>query len=350
MTFLPTSDDSAEQTSTRRIAAVIYNPVKVERDDLHSAIAADTGSWGPPMWLETSEDDPGSGVAAQAVEAKVDLVIAAGGDGTVRAVAEALQGTGIPLALVPSGTGNLLARNLDLVLDDLRLSIDVALNGVDRTIDVGVIDLEREDGSRDRHSFVVMAGVGIDAKMIENTNEDLKKRVGWLAYVDAITRSMRDTSQLRLRFQLDRGATQHLRAHTVIIGNCGSLPANMLLIPDARIDDGLFDIVFLRPKGFVGWVQIWWRVAWENGIIRKTKAGRKLMGETKEIRALEYDTASDMTARFARAETIQLDGDTFGKIVAFRAWADPLSVRVRVPRESSAETSRGRTDATDVIR
>jgi diacylglycerol kinase (ATP) len=337
MTSIPKTESTSVSNTTGRVAAVIYNPVKVDHEDIRAAIAADTGSWAEPMWLETSEDDPGQGVTAKAVEAKVDLVIAAGGDGTVRAVAEALRGTGIPLAVLPSGTGNLLARNLELVLNDLPHSIDAALNGLDRKIDIGVIELEREDGSRDSHSFLVMAGLGIDAKMIENTNEELKKRVGWLAYVDAISRSMRDKSQLQLHYQIDDGSMRRIRAHTLIVGNCGSLPSNMLLIPDALIDDGLFDIVFLRPKGFVGWVQIWWRVAWENGVLRKARVGRKLMGETKKINALEYDTAAGITARFNRAETIELDGDTLGKVVAFKASIDPLGLTVRMPEESTAE-------------
>ncbi|CAN5569898.1 diacylglycerol kinase family protein [soil metagenome] len=316
-------------------AAVVYNPMKVELEDIRAAIAADSGAWAEPLWLETSEDDPGGGAATQALQAKVDLVIAAGGDGTVRAVAEALRGSGVPLALLPSGTGNLLARNLELTLDDLAVSVDVALNGVDRPIDIGVIDIDRQDGSQDRHAFLVMAGLGIDAKMIENTTEELKKRVGWLAYVDAISRAMRDSSQLRIRFHLDKGPKRAIQAHTLIVGNCGSLPANMLLMPDAVIDDGLFDIVFLRPNGFVGWVQIWWKVAWENGVIRRTRAGRKLMGETKEIRALEYDTAEQIEATFASAEVVELDGDSFGETVGVTAWVDALGLIVRVPNEKA---------------
>lgn len=336
MTSNSTAAVPDRSSATGRVAAVIYNPVKVDLDEVRAAVAAASGAWGEPMWLETSEEDPGGGVAAEAVKAGVDLVIAAGGDGTVRAVAEEMRGTGIPLALLPSGTGNLLARNLELTLDDVATSVDAAFNGVDRKIDVGVIDIRREDGTTDQHAFLVMAGLGIDAKMIENTNEELKKRAGWLAYVDAISRSMRDSSQLRFRFKLDDGRVRPIRAHTLIVGNCGSLPANILLMPDALIDDGVFDIAFLRPKGFVGWVQIWWKVAWEHGIIRQTKAGRKLMGESKEIRALEYDTAATLTAKFTRPEAIELDGDSFGETIAFKAQIDPGALTVRVPHEPAA--------------
>jgi diacylglycerol kinase (ATP) len=249
-----------------------------------------------------------------------------------------LRGTGIPLALLPSGTGNLLARNLDVVLDDITASVESAFTGRDRRIDVGVIELERPNGDREEHAFLVMAGAGLDAKMVANTNDTLKKHVGWLAYVHAISKSLRDKNELHLRYQFDEGATRSIRAHTMLVGNCGTLPANMMLLPDAELDDGLLDIVFLRPTGFIGWIQIWVRVAWENGIIRRTRTGRRLMGETKKIRALQYDTAKSLTARFSRAEEIELDGDGFGKAVAFKTRIDPLALTVRTAPSDPAET------------
>jgi diacylglycerol kinase family enzyme len=270
-------------------------------------------------------------VTQQAVGEKVDLVIAAGGDGTVRAVAEALRGTDIPLALVPSGTGNLLARNLYLKLDDLQHSINTAFTGRDREIDVGVIDIEREDSGHDEYAFVVMAGLGVDAKMASGTNPKLKEHVGWLAYAQSVIRAIRDSDELRIRYQIDGGASTRIGAHTLLIGNCGSLPANMLILPDAKLDDGRFDLVFLRPKGVVGWVRIWVKVAWENGIIRRSKVGRKVLGDAKEIHALQYETAERLSAQFAKPEEIELDGDAFGKAIALDSWIFPLALRIRIP-------------------
>jgi len=312
---------------------VVFNPVKVDLEQVKAAVASAESSagWGPTLWLETSEEDPGEQVTKEAISAEVNVVIAAGGDGTVRAVAETLRGSGIPLALLPSGTGNLLARNLTLALDDLEASVTGAFTGTDKKIDIGVVEIEREDGTRDEHGFLVMAGLGLDAKMVANTNPTLKKHVGWLAYVHAISKALLDSDQLRLRYQLDDGPTHSIRAHSLLIGNCGMLPANMMLLPDAVLDDGILDVVFLRPTGFVGWIQIWLRVAWENGIIRRTKAGRRLLGETKKIRALQYDTAESVTVRFTGAEEIELDGDGFGEAVAMKAWVDPLALTVRIP-------------------
>jgi diacylglycerol kinase family enzyme len=314
---------------------VIYNPTKVDLDALRDVVdsaAADAG-WAESVWLETTVEDVGQGVTEKAKDLGVDLVIAAGGDGTVRAVAEALRGSSIPLALLPSGTGNLLARNLDLTLGDVPGSVIAAFTGVDRSIDLGVIDIEREDASRDRHVFVVMAGMGIDAKMITNTDEKLKAKAGWAAYVDSIVKSLRDPNELHLRFRLDDEDAKRAIVHTLIIGNCGSLPANILLMPDAVVDDGLFDVLFMRPGGLLGWIKIWTKVAWVNGILRRTKAGKAIARKQADDEDLQYRTGRRLVARMSRPEEIELDGDAFGKAAAFNAWIEPGALTVRVPAD-----------------
>ncbi|MCU1424110.1 MAG: diacylglycerol kinase [Microbacteriaceae bacterium] len=323
--------------ATTKTAAVIYNPIKVDLDALREAVATEqqAAGWGETLWFETSVEDVGQGVTKQAIDAGVDLVIAAGGDGTVRAVSEALRGTGIAVALLPSGTGNLLARNLKLTLNDMAHSLHSAFTGVDRDVDLGVIDIERADKSREKHVFVVMAGMGIDAKMIKNTDDDLKAKAGWAAYVDAIVKSLRDPDELHLRFRLDDGAPKRATAHTVIIGNCGSLPANVLLLPEAVVDDGLFDLMLMRPGGLLGWIRVWTKIVWTNGIVRRTKAGKALAGEHKNDGDLHYETGTKFVARLSRPEEIELDGDAFGKAVAFKAWIDPGALRVRMPAEAA---------------
>ncbi len=317
----------------QKIAAVIYNPIKVDLDALREAVTIEAAAagWGETLWFETSVDDVGQGATKKALDKDVDLIIAAGGDGTVRAVTEAICGHNTPVALLPSGTGNLLARNLKLTLDDMPNSVKAAFTGTDRNIDLGVIDIERDDHTRDRHVFVVMAGMGIDAKMIKNTDEDLKAKTGWAAYVQAIAKSLRDPNELHLRFQLDDGKPKRTTVHTLILGNCGSLPANILLMPDAVVDDGLFDLLLMRPGGALGWIRLWMKVAWTNGIVRRTKAGKALAGERRNDGDLHYETGTRFIARLSRPEEIELDGDGFGKATAFNAWIEPGALTVRVP-------------------
>jgi diacylglycerol kinase (ATP) len=319
--------------SDQPVAAIVYNPIKVNVDELRAEVAAaeERAGWAASRWYETSKLDPGIGQAKQAVADGATVVLAAGGDGTIRAVAEGLSHADVPIALLPAGTGNLLARNLNLTLARMRDSVEVAFTGVDRRIDLGVAELERPDGSRDTHAFVVLAGLGLDARMIANTNPALKKRVGWLAYVDAIVRSLRGDNNLRIRFRLDDEPAKSLRINTMLIGNCGLLPGNILLLPEAAVDDGIFDIVALRPDGLLGWVQIWVKVVWENGVLRRSTVGRKLMGLTREVRTLRYMKGSRITIRPETPQEFQLDGDTFGKVAAVRASIDPLALLVRIP-------------------
>ena len=317
------------------LAAVVYNPIKVNLDALKAAVTAaeSEAGWPTTLWYETTEDDPGQGPAKRAIADGATVVMAAGGDGTVRAVAEAVAGSPAALALLPSGTGNLLARNLGLTLDNVQESVSTAFAGHDRAIDLGWAEIERGDGEREEHAFLVMAGAGLDAKMVANTDPELKKRVGWVAYVDAIRKALADGNRISLRYRLDDGPTRSMRAHTVLIGNCGSLPANILLLPEAAVDDGIFDIVALRPEGFVGWVQIWVKIVWENGVLRRSLVGRKLMGLTKEVRTLRYLKGRSFTMRFEREEEFELDGDTFGTAIAVRARVDAGGITVRMPAE-----------------
>jgi diacylglycerol kinase (ATP) len=326
-----TSTGSGTATKT---AAVIYNPIKVDLDVLRAVIGREEQSagWSKSVWIETSEDDPGQGAASKATAAEVSMVFVAGGDGTVRAVAEGLQQTSIPVALLPSGTGNLLARNLKLTLDDLEYSIRTAFSGTDRPIDLGLIDIEHEDDTTSTHAFLVMAGLGLDAKMLANTDDDLKKRAGWLAYAKALSLTLRDKNELRFQYSLDDGPTRALRAHTIIVGNCGALPAKIVLLPDASVEDGEFDVVVMRPKGFVGWVQIFVKVLWENGVLNRTKAGRAL--RTKEVSALRYVRATDLKVELAHPAELELDGDGFGTAKGFHARIIPDGLIVRVPADA----------------
>jgi diacylglycerol kinase (ATP) len=324
-----TSDDG----TTPPFAAVVFNPVKVDEAKLREAVEkAQIGAgWAETRWYETSVEDPGTGQAKQAVADGAAVVMAAGGDGTIRCVAEGLGSAEVPISLLPSGTGNLLARNMKLSLNRLEESVSTAFTGVDRAIDLGVVELERADGSRDRHAFVVMAGLGIDAAMIANTDPKLKQRVGWLAYVGGIATALRGENRVRLRFQLDDHQARSVRVHSVLIGNCGTLTGNILLLPEAAIDDGVFDIVALRPEGVLGWFQILWKVLWENGVMRRTEVGRKILSRTKEVRTLRYLKGKEIVLRTEGPQQFQLDGDSMGEVVAVRARMRHQGLTVRIP-------------------
>jgi len=314
-------------------AAVVYNPIKVDPKKLKKAVASEqeAAGWASTIWFETSEEDAGQGVTASALRRGADVVIAAGGDGTVRAVAEGLRDSGVPLALLPSGTGNLLARNLDLPLGNLESNVNTAFTGVERTIDLGIVEITRADGASEEHAFLVMAGLGLDAKMIKNTNSKLKKAVGWLAYIDGITRSLPELKPVRLSYRLNNGPEKSMSVHTIIVGNCGLLPGGLLLMPDAKPDDGILDIAALRPRGPLGWAKVWRKVAWENGVLRKSALGRKIIDLSRDVKDVTYLTGTSLRMTVESPQEFQLDGDEFGEAKTVRTWVDPGSLTVKVP-------------------
>lgn len=336
----------------QRTAAVVYNPVKVDLETLKRTVTEheQEAGWAETLWFETSEEDPGGGMAKAALEAGADVVAAAGGDGTVRAVAEVVHGSDAALALLPSGTGNLLARNIPAPIDDLGASVRTIFRGEDRPIDFGQLEVEREGGAREQFGFVVMAGLGLDARMLVNTNDDLKKKVGWLAYVDSLFRSLRDADAFEFRYRLDGDSNQSVRAHSLIVGNCGMLQAGATLLPDAEIDDGVFDIVVMRPRGFFGWVRIGARVFWENAILRsfrrskigQTQVGKRIATAAREERPLRYIRGQEFVARLERPDEFEIDGDPVGEVVAFKARIDAGGLRVRVagPKDQTRNTRR----------
>ncbi len=274
---------------------MVLNPIKVEDvgqfQAIVGAMAAEAG-WREPVWHLTSVEDPGTGQAHAASVGGADLVIVCGGDGTVREVCAELAGTGIPVGIIPAGTGNLLARNLDVPLY-IRSAIDVALNGQDRAIDM--VEVSGDGGLADTH-FMVMAGMGFDAAIMEGVNEEIKKKVGWLAYVLSALKSLMFPA-VRLEISVDDGPFTRHRARTVVVGNVGFLQAGMPLLPDAAIDDGVLDVVMLHPKRFLSWLPIVWRVL----------AKRSHTDET-----LDRMTGRKVVIRAATDTPRQLDGDSIG--------------------------------------
>jgi diacylglycerol kinase (ATP) len=325
-----------DQIAPLRLAAIVYNPIKVDLPLLMKAAAtsAEASGWAPALWFSTTREDSGIAATAAAVAAGAQLVIAAGGDGTVRAVAEGLRGTGVTMGLLPAGTGNLLARNLDITFGSLAHTLDIAFNGVDRRIDVGLAAIMRENGDREEHVFLVMAGLGLDAKMIANTSSKLKKAVGWLAYVDAGIRSLPDIKPVKVKYSIDRTVSRTTNVHTIMIGNCGKLPGGILLIPDAMPDDGLLDFVALQPKGPFGWINVWNTVAWENGVLRKSALGRRIIDLTRDVKDVVYRQGRDLRITVETPQQFQLDGDEFGAAKSVHAYVDANALTVRVPAGS----------------
>ncbi|MGV9768755.1 diacylglycerol/lipid kinase family protein [Microbacterium sp. NPDC003461] len=333
------------QTDARtRRAALVYNPSKVNGAKLRALVEAQSArsGWGEPILLETSVEDPGQGITREALAQGAAAVLVAGGDGTVRAVAEVMDGSGVPLAIVPSGTGNLLARNLLLPLGDQQEMVRAAFEGETVPVDIGIARLLRADGTTEEHAFVVMAGMGLDAAMIANTKADLKKAVGWVAYVDGAARSLIGAEPFRVVYQTDprpgsKTATRTLtrihsaRVQSILVANCGALPGGIALIPDASILDGTLDVAIIQPTGVFGWLGVWRKVWWDNSVLRRFRAGRRIV-ERRHDTSVRYLQATDIETATPDPQPIELDGDEFGAATRMDCTVHPGGLLAAVPK------------------
>lgn len=308
------TDATPAGSSSRRRAALIINPIKATDVDVVGAVRriAEEDGWDEPLVIETTADDPGHGQAREALDAGVELVIAAGGDGTVRCVAEELAETGTMMALVPLGTGNLLARNLDIAVDDPDAAVEAAFRGTERTIDVVHVTVDR---AQDAHVFLVMAGIGYDAAIMSDTRDDLKDKVGWLAYVDAGLRNL-PGKPTRTTLSVDGGKPFERRLRSVMGGNCGKIMGGLEIFPGAKIDDGLMDLMTVAPKGALGWLAV---------------AGKLFARGKGKDPSLEYFQCRTAEVTLREPLEVQLDGDPLGKATHMAFEVKPDSLRLRMP-------------------
>lgn len=332
--------------------AIVVNPAKV--DDLAEfrrlcervAVQCQLPA---PLWFETTPIEQGASQAARAVAEGASVVVAVGGDGTVRQVASALVGTQVPLALVPMGTGNLLARNLKIPLGSTAELIAAAYTGRDTDVDVGWLsaepltdaevrelkeakrfsNLREDDGAvpqadgSEEHIFLVIAGLGFDAAIVAGADDGLKEKIGWLAYsVTAIKHLTGRRIEARM-WMGDEHHPDHLRARTILFANCGRLPGGVALLPDARIDDGWMDVATIDARGgLVGWASVAGTVALQGiGVRRKTIE--------VDPGTIEFRRCRHVRIQTRHPEAVQVDGDLVGISRHITARIEPASLRVR---------------------
>lgn len=313
-------DVPVSSPSTSRRAAVVVNPTKfTDLEPVRQQVSdacVDAG-WQVPLWLPTTAEDPGEGQTRQALGEGVDLVCPLGGDGTVRTVAEAMVHTGVPVGLLPGGTGNLLARNLGLPHSDLGEAVTVALTGRDHPIDVGVVrfDVSGDDQDAKERVFLVMAGFGFDAAMMADTPERLKSKVGWLAYAVSGFKNL-NGPRVKVRIKADGEASYTRRVQTVLVGNCGKLTGGIVLLPEAELDDGWLDAVTLSPSGVIGWAAVAARVLHQSG-----------------HSSIDHIRCRELRVSVEDPQEGQLDGDTVGPVRGLRTRIDPGALLVRMPAE-----------------
>jgi YegS/Rv2252/BmrU family lipid kinase len=251
-------------------------------------------------------------LAREGVREGADVVAVYGGDGTTMQAVEGVMGSEVPVALIPGGTGNLLAGNLRLPRDPERAALVVA-TGVPRAVDLGRVD--RADGPR---FFAVACGAGYDARVMAGTGSELKRRWGMAAYVATTLRLITGIRSANHVITID-GVEYDAHAAMVLVANCGEvIPPFIKLRTGIRPDDGLLDVVVMRADSFGQSV----RAVWD--LLRDAPTAEGLETYVGYARGREVRVESDPV------QPVQLDGEPGGE-TPFTVNVVPGAIRILVP-------------------
>nr|WP_201737226.1 diacylglycerol kinase family protein [Bifidobacterium aemilianum] len=283
-------------------------------------------------YIETQLDKDGRACAQEALAHGAQVLVAVGGDGTVRTVASALSGTGHPLGIIPIGTGNLFARNMGIPVDDMDTALAVATSHGSRMVDVGRLSLLDRPDDDHGHAFLIIAGIGFDALMIDDTDPELKKSISWLAYFASGSKHIFGGKyHARVTIENEDGSSrtiQRLTFRTFMAGNCGQIPI-FSLMPNAVYDDGLLDFEIIdTTSGILGWAGLFADIVHQT-ITRK--AQKSPISSSSTIDQLQGVSADIKLEKPALAE---VDGDMLGETCHIRFTIEHKALCVRVPTET----------------
>jgi YegS/Rv2252/BmrU family lipid kinase len=260
-----------------------------------------------PVWYEVTKSRKAPKFARRAVAEGVDLLFMWGGDGTVQQCVDAVAGKDVVLAILPAGTANLLANNLEIPID-LSGAVDVGFSGDRRRLDVGVLNGER---------FAVMAGVGFDAIMMRDADGELKGHFGRLAYVWTGVRATHMNSR-KVRVEIDGEPWFKGSASCVLLGQMGSLAAGIVAFPDALPDDGLLEVGVVTAENALQWTRV---------------LSRLVVEDAKHSPLTEMTQGRNIRIKLDRPTTYELDGGARMAKKSFKASIEPLAITICVPKK-----------------
>jgi len=252
-------------------------------------------------------------LAEYGVAKGVDMVAVFGGDGTTMQAAAALVGSDVILGVIPGGTGNLLAGNLKLPTNPVK-AIEAILRGSVRRIDLGRVD--RFDGS---HYFAVACGAGADARVMAETPARQKHKWGMMAYIATTLRILPEIRSVPYEITID-GAVRELSAAMLLVANCGYvIPPVLRLGQGISPEDGLLDLVVIQSDSLAGGFRAVWDVI------------RDATGTYGEDVFVGYARGKEISVRTLDGpQPVQLDGESGGE-TPFTATVVPGAIRVGYP-------------------
>ena len=319
--------------------AFIVNPSKpqAEARRLHIQRFCEAKGLNRIRFYDTQLDKDGRVCALEALEDGADVVIAVGGDGTVRTVASALSGTGHALGIIPIGTGNLFARNMGIPVDDIDAALTVATSHGSRLVDVGRLTLLDDETADHGHAFLIIAGIGFDAVMIDDTDPELKKNISWLAYfVSGVKNLFAPKYKGDVTITSADGSTHTthgLTFRTFMAGNCGQIPV-FSLMPDAVYDDGILDYEIIDTSGgLIGWANLF------GDVLHQTITGKAQQSPFSTNSTVDQIQGVSAEIKLEKPVLAQVDGDMLPETQHIRFSVERKSLCVRVPEASEANTT-----------
>lgn len=295
-------------------AAIVVNPVKTDPEKLREALAAaeHRHGWEDTLWLETTEDDPGAGQTRAALEQGVDVVIAAGGDGTVGCAANAITGTPALLAVLPLGTSNDVARSLGISPDPLEAA-GVIVDGQVCEVDVARVCV---DGQQPR-TFVNAATAGLNVAFARlATTSSLRRKFGGLTYPIAAARALRSYEPFECTIERDDGE-ETLSAVHVSVSNAPVFGGVLgMRVPRASMTDGCLDLIVVERLSITRLV---------------FAIADTFIGLHQPVHRVHTARVKSVRLSAEEGQEISIDGEVVGCLPAeFRI--EPGALRVAVPR------------------
>jgi diacylglycerol kinase (ATP) len=258
-----------------------------------------------PLWYEVPKSRKAPKCARRALAEGADVIFVWGGDGTVQRVIDAVAGTKAVLAILPAGTANLLATNLQIPRD-LAAAVQIGLTGARRPLDTGSVNGEH---------FAVMAGAGFDARMIADADRGMKDRLGRAAYLYTGARNLR-ARRVKATVKVDGQRFFTGRVSCVLVGNVGKILGGISAFSGASPDDGLLELGVVTARNPVEWARTLGRVA---------------LGRTENSPFVEVTRGKRIKVRFSRALPYELDGGARGVATKLTVKVAPASITICVP-------------------
>lgn len=288
-------------------------------------------------FIETQLDKDGRECAFEALQHGAEVLIAVGGDGTVRTVASAVSGTGHALGIVPIGTGNLFARNMGIPIDDVDAALVVATSHGSQLVDMGRLTLLDNPNDDHAHAFLIIAGIGFDGLMIDDTDPNLKKNISWLAYfVSGFKHLFSPKYRGMITLTSADGNThvsQNVSFRTFLSGNCGQIPV-VSLMPKAVFDDGLLDFELIDTSGgLIGWASLF------GDVVHQTIIGKPEQSPLSMNSTIDQIQGTSAEVQLEKPALAQVDGDILGETRHIRFTVEQRSLCVRVPQTPDGTTA-----------